>query len=108
MPPSVEAFVGDALGLQPVSATQVIARDRHGEPITAHQIRDILEEKLGEDTRVIDARARRELDSMVGELVARSGSYEARTEEIRQRAEASLRHPVSMGQCEAGRVGQSH
>ena len=28
------------------------ARDRHGEPITAHQIRDILEEKLGEDTRV--------------------------------------------------------
>ena len=28
------------------------ARDRHGEPITAHQIRNILEEKLGEDTRV--------------------------------------------------------
>jgi len=28
------------------------ARDRHGEPITAQQIRDILEEKLGEDTRV--------------------------------------------------------
>ena len=31
VPPSVEAFVGDALGLQPVPATQVIARDRHGE-----------------------------------------------------------------------------
>ena len=31
MPPSVEAFVGDALGLQPVPATQVIARDRHSE-----------------------------------------------------------------------------
>ncbi len=28
------------------------ARDRHGEPITAQQIRAILEEKLGEDTRV--------------------------------------------------------
>ena len=28
------------------------ARDRHGEPITAQQIRDILEVKLGEDTRV--------------------------------------------------------
>jgi len=28
------------------------ARDRHGEPITAQQIRNILEEKLGEDTRV--------------------------------------------------------
>jgi adenylosuccinate lyase len=31
IPPSVEAFVGDALGLQPVPATQVIARDRHSE-----------------------------------------------------------------------------
>ena len=31
VPPSVEAFVGEALGLQPVPATQVIARDRHGE-----------------------------------------------------------------------------
>ena len=29
--PSVEAFVGDAVGLRPVPATQVIARDRHGE-----------------------------------------------------------------------------
>ncbi len=29
--PSVEAYVGDALGLQPVPATQVIARDRHAE-----------------------------------------------------------------------------
>ena len=29
--PSVERFVGDALGLRPVPATQVIARDRHGE-----------------------------------------------------------------------------
>ena len=31
IPPSVEAFVGDALGLRPVAATQVIARDRHSE-----------------------------------------------------------------------------
>lgn len=31
IPPSVEAFVGDALGLRPVAATQVIARDRHAE-----------------------------------------------------------------------------
>ena len=31
MPPSVETFVGSALGLQPVAATQVIARDRHSE-----------------------------------------------------------------------------
>ncbi|MFW2333979.1 adenylosuccinate lyase, partial [Ilumatobacter sp.] len=31
IPPSVERFVGDALGLQPVPATQVIARDRHSE-----------------------------------------------------------------------------
>jgi adenylosuccinate lyase len=31
VPPSVEAHVGHALGLQPVAATQVIARDRHSE-----------------------------------------------------------------------------
>ncbi|MGI9643731.1 MAG: adenylosuccinate lyase [Ilumatobacteraceae bacterium] len=31
IPPAVEAFVGERLGLQPVPATQVIARDRHGE-----------------------------------------------------------------------------
>ena len=31
IPPSVERFVGDALGLRPVPATQVIARDRHSE-----------------------------------------------------------------------------
>ncbi len=31
IPPSVEAFVGAALGLRPVAATQVIARDRHSE-----------------------------------------------------------------------------
>jgi adenylosuccinate lyase len=31
IPPEVERFVGDALGLQPVPATQVIARDRHAE-----------------------------------------------------------------------------
>lgn len=29
--PDVEQFVGDALGLRPVAATQVIARDRHAE-----------------------------------------------------------------------------
>ncbi|HSL74784.1 MAG TPA: adenylosuccinate lyase [Ilumatobacteraceae bacterium] len=31
IPPAVERFVGDALGLEPVPATQVIARDRHAE-----------------------------------------------------------------------------
>ena len=31
IPPSVETFVGDALGLKAVPATQVIARDRHAE-----------------------------------------------------------------------------
>jgi adenylosuccinate lyase len=31
IPPEVEAFVGDALGLRPVAASQVVARDRHAE-----------------------------------------------------------------------------
>lgn len=31
IPPEVEQFVGDALGLVPVPATQVVARDRHAE-----------------------------------------------------------------------------
>ncbi|HEY3486241.1 MAG TPA: adenylosuccinate lyase, partial [Ilumatobacteraceae bacterium] len=31
IPPTVETFVGEALGLRPVPATQVIARDRHAE-----------------------------------------------------------------------------
>ncbi len=31
IPPEVEAHVGEALGLQPVAATQVVARDRHAE-----------------------------------------------------------------------------
>jgi adenylosuccinate lyase len=35
VPPSVEAFVGSALGLRPVAATQVIARDRHAELLYA-------------------------------------------------------------------------
>ncbi len=35
IPPSVEAHVGAALGLRPVAATQVIARDRHAEFLTA-------------------------------------------------------------------------
>jgi adenylosuccinate lyase len=35
VPPSVEAFVGSALGLRPVPATQVIARDRHAELLYA-------------------------------------------------------------------------
>jgi adenylosuccinate lyase len=33
--PAVEAYVGDRLGLQPVPATQVIARDRHAELLYA-------------------------------------------------------------------------
>jgi adenylosuccinate lyase len=35
IPPAVESFVGDALGLRPVPATQVIARDRHAEYLYA-------------------------------------------------------------------------
>jgi adenylosuccinate lyase len=35
VPPSVERHVGDALGLTPVAATQVIARDRHSEYLYA-------------------------------------------------------------------------
>lgn len=31
IPPAIETFVGSALGLRPVAATQVIARDRHSE-----------------------------------------------------------------------------
>lgn len=31
IPPSVEAFVGQALGLHPIAATQVVARDRHAQ-----------------------------------------------------------------------------
>ncbi|MEL6890842.1 MAG: adenylosuccinate lyase [Actinomycetota bacterium] len=31
IPPEVEAFVGERLGLAPVAATQVVARDRHAE-----------------------------------------------------------------------------
>jgi adenylosuccinate lyase len=31
IPPRVERFVGEALGLEPVPATQVVARDRHAE-----------------------------------------------------------------------------
>lgn len=31
IPPSVESFVGDALGLRPIAATQVVARDRHAQ-----------------------------------------------------------------------------
>jgi hypothetical protein len=40
---------------------------------------------------VLDARERRDVEIMVGEFVARSGDYGARAEEIRQRAEASLK-----------------
>ncbi len=35
IPPEVEKFVGDALGLEPVAATQVVARDRHAEYLYA-------------------------------------------------------------------------
>jgi adenylosuccinate lyase len=35
IPPEVERFVGDALGLEPVAATQVVARDRHAEYLYA-------------------------------------------------------------------------
>jgi adenylosuccinate lyase len=35
VPPEVEQFVGDAIGLVPVAATQVVARDRHAEYLYA-------------------------------------------------------------------------
>ncbi len=35
IPPEVEEFVGDALGLRPVPATQVVARDRHAQYLYA-------------------------------------------------------------------------
>jgi len=35
IPPEVERHVGDALGLRPVAATQVVARDRHAEYLYA-------------------------------------------------------------------------
>jgi adenylosuccinate lyase len=35
IPPDVETHVGDRLGLQPVAATQVVARDRHAEYLYA-------------------------------------------------------------------------
>ncbi|TFH17571.1 MAG: adenylosuccinate lyase [Acidimicrobiales bacterium] len=35
IPPDVEKFVGDALGLVPVASTQVVARDRHAEYLYA-------------------------------------------------------------------------
>ena len=42
-------------------------------------------------TPLLDVYERRELEIMVGEFMARSGSYEARTSEIRYRAEAGMR-----------------
>ena len=35
IPPGIEKFVGDALGLEPVASTQVVARDRHAEYLYA-------------------------------------------------------------------------
>lgn len=54
---------------------------------------------------LIDVRERRDIEIMVGEFAARSGDYEARTDEIRQRAELSLRNPAGPGRhevCVAG------
>ena len=42
--------------------------------------------------RILDDRERRDVDIMVGEFIVRSGSYEARTDEIRQRAESGFFH----------------
>jgi hypothetical protein len=42
----------------------------------------------------LDTHERRDLDIMIGEFRARCGNYEARTEEIRQRAESFFRTPV--------------
>ena len=50
---------------------------------------------------VLDDRERREVDIMVGESIVRSGSYEARTGEIRQRVELGFRHPGGPEYAEA-------
>ena len=42
--------------------------------------------------RVLDAREQRDIEIMVGEFMRRSGNYESRIDEIRQRAEAGLRY----------------
>ena len=60
---------------------------------------DVLRRRCGLPP-VLDVRERRDIEIMVGEFVARSGDYEARTDEIRQRAESSLRHPAGPGRHE--------
>ena len=55
---------------------------------------------------ILDEHERREIDIMVGEFVARSGSYEARTDEIRHRAQLGLRHPVETSYSMAGTIGR--
>src|SRR4051812_5395538 len=49
--PAVEAFVCDALGLQPVPATQVIARDRHAEYLWACAAVGATAELIGTEIR---------------------------------------------------------
>ena len=55
---------------------------------------------------VIDSHERRDIEIMVGEFLARSGSYEARTNEIRQRAESGIRPPFETPRFEARAAGQ--
>lgn len=50
---------------------------------------------------VLDVRERRDIEIMVGEFVARSGNYETRIDEIRQRAESGLRYPSEQGHIAA-------
>jgi hypothetical protein len=53
---------------------------------------------------ILDARERRDIEIMVGEFMARSGNHESRIDEIRHKAELSLRQPVESGHF-AARVG---
>jgi len=62
---------------------------------------DIVRDRCGL-ARVLDNYGRQDLDHMVGEMIARSGSYQARTEEIRCRVESSLRPIGRTGLAEVG------
>ena len=57
---------------------------------------------------LLDTNERRDVEIMVGEFLARSGSYEARTDEIRQRVESSLRYLVGTPEPVAGAAGRHY
>jgi hypothetical protein len=46
---------------------------------------------------ILDVRERRDIEIMVGEFMVRSGNYESRIDEIRQKAESGVRYPAETG-----------